>query len=121
MLRKIKSCPADLCNMVNRKKPEKSESKEIQLLISPIRASRIIKKGDAVDEIVVSTLLDANVQDPTEQLFFLMVLRKIFSKTKTTFSISLYEICFRATISCITHKFMENVISNLHSHVQLIH
>jgi hypothetical protein len=121
MLRKIKSCPANLCNMVNRKKPKKSVTKEIPILIIPMRASRMIKKGDVVDEIVVSTLLDANVQDPTEQLFFLMVLRKIFSKTKTTFSTSFYEICFRAAISCITHKFMENVISNLHSHAPLIH
>tara|TARA_B110001452_G_C14918461_1_gene321124 strand:+ start:197 stop:562 length:366 start_codon:yes stop_codon:yes gene_type:complete len=121
MLRKIKSCPANLSNMAHRKKPTQSESNEIPIFVIPARASRMIKKGDAVDEIVVSTLLDAKVEDPTEQLLFLMILRKIFSKTKTTFSNAFYEICLRTAISCITHKLMENAITTLHSHVQLIH
>ena len=44
MLRKIKSCPANLSNMAHRKKPTQSESNEIPIFVIPARASRMIKK-----------------------------------------------------------------------------
>ncbi len=119
MLRKIKSCPANICNMAHRKKPVKSENIPENAFIFPYKTAKIIKKGDAVDEIVTSSLLDVNIQDPTEQLFFLMILKKVLSKTKTNFTTSFYEICIRAAISCLTHKIMNIVILNLHSHINL--
>ena len=121
MLRKIKSCPANLCNMVHRKKPKKSTTPEHAFILLPSKTSKIIKKGDAVDEIVISSLSDINVNDPTEQLFILLVLKKIISKTKYKFSNFFYEILVRAAISCLTHKIMHYTITNLHSysHVNL--
>jgi hypothetical protein len=66
-------------------------------------------------------LSDINVNDPTEQLFILLVLKKIISKTKYKFSNFFYEILVRAAISCLTHKIMHYTITNLHSysHVNL--
>jgi len=119
MLRKIKSCPANICNMAHRKKPKK-ESKEQQIFIVPTKASRIIKKGDVVDEIVTSSLLDVNVHDPSEQLFFLLILRKLLSKTKTNYKNAFYEICIRAAISCVTHKLMETAIIHIHLNSHMI-
>lgn len=123
MLRKIKSCPANLCNMVHRKKLKESKPPEPTFLLLPSKTSKIIKKGDAVDEIVTSSLADINVNDPTEQLFILMVLRKLLSKTKYKFSNFFYEILVRAAISCLTHKIMHFTITNLHSysHLNFIH
>ena len=127
MLRKIKSCPANICNMAHRKNPEKSKKKDENTFILPLKTAKIIKKGDAVDEIVTSSLLDVNIYDPTEQLFFLMILKKVLSKTKTNFTTTFYEICIRASISCLTHKIMNIVIlylhshANLYSHINLIH
>ena len=119
MFRRIKSCPADLCNMVNRKKRKKTETANIlPLFVVPNKAYKIIKKGDCVDEIVTSSLLDANVHDPTEQLVFLMILRKLLSRTKTNLSGIFYEICIRSAISFTTHKIMETMF--LHVHVYLI-
>tara|TARA_B100000902_G_scaffold81936_1_gene86558 strand:- start:192 stop:569 length:378 start_codon:yes stop_codon:yes gene_type:complete len=116
MLRKIKSCPANLCNMAHRKKPKESKSPEATFLLLPSKTSKIIKKGDAVDEIVTSSLLDINVNDPTEQLFILLVLKKLISKTKYKFSSFFYEILVRGAISCLTHKIMHITITNLHSY-----
>ena len=127
MLRKIKSCPANICNMAHRKNPEKSKQKDENTFILPLKTAKIIKKGDAVDEIVTSSLLDVNIYDPTEQLFFLMILKKVLSKTKTNFTTTFYEICILASISCLTHKIMNIVIlylhshANLYSHINLIH
>jgi hypothetical protein len=120
MLRKIKSCPANICNMAHRKKPKKSENKDENTFIIPLKTAKIIKKGDAVNEIVTSSLLDVNINDPTEQLFFLIILKKFFSKTKTDLSTTFYEICIRASISCLTHKVMHIAILNLHSHINLL-
>lgn len=119
MLRKIKSCPANLCNMVHRKKPEESKPPETTFLLLPSKTSKIIKKGDAVDEIITSSLIDLNVNDPTEQLFIILILRKFLSKTKYKFSNFFYEILVRAAISCITHKIMHYTITNLHSYPNL--
>ncbi len=123
MLRKIKSCPANLCNMAHRKKSKESKPPETTFLLLPSKTSKIIKKGDAVDEIVTSSLLDINVNDPTEQLFILLVLKKLLSKTKYKLSNFFYEILVRAAISCLTHKIMHYTISNLHtySHLKFIH
>ena len=108
MLRKIKSCPANLCNMAHRKKPKESKTPEPTFLLLPSKTSKIIKKGDAVDEIVTSSLLDINVNDPTEQLFILLVLKKLLSKTEYKFSNFFYEILVRAAISCLTHKIIKH-------------
>ena len=127
MLRKIKSCPANLSNMAHRKKPKESESKQENAFILPYKTAKIIKKGDAVDEIVTSSLLDANIHDPTEHLFFLIILKRFLSKKKTDLSSTFHEICIRAAISCLTHKIMNIVILNLHNqinlhyHINLIH
>ena len=119
MLRKIKSCPANLCNMAHRKKPKESKTPEPTFLLLPSKTSKIIKKGDAVDEIVTSSLLDINVNDPTEQLFILLVLKKLLSKTEYKFSNFFYEILVRAAISCLTHKIKHYTITNLHSYSHL--
>lgn len=116
MLRKIKSCPANLCNMVHRKKSKESKPPETTFLLLPSKTSKIIKKGDAVDEIITSSLIDLNVNDPTEQLFVILVLRKFLSKTKYKFTNFFYEILVRAAISCLTHKIMHYAITNLHSY-----
>ena len=121
MLRKIKSCPANICNMAHRKKPKQSENKKENIFILPYKTAKIIKKGDAVDEIVTSSLLDVNIYDPTEQLFFLIILKRFLSKTKTDLSTTFYEICIRAAISCLTHKIMNIALLNVHSHINLIH
>ena len=119
MLRKIKSCPANLCNMAHRKKPKESKTPETTFLLLPSKTSKIIQKGDAVDEIVTSSLLDINVNDPTEQLFILLVLKKLLSKTKYKLSNFFYKILVRAAISCLTHKIMHYTISNLHTYSHL--
>jgi len=116
MLRKIKSCPANLCSMANRKKNKESKPPEPTFLILPSKTSKIIKKGDAVDEIITSSLIDLNVNDPTEQLFIILVLRKFLSNTKYNFYNFFYEILVRAAISCLTHKIMYFTINNLHSY-----
>ena len=85
-------------------------------LILPSKTSKIIKKGDAVDEIITSSLIDLNVNDPTEQLFIILVLRKFLSNTKYNFYNFFYEILVRAAISCLTHKIMYFTINNLHSY-----
>jgi hypothetical protein len=120
MMRKIKSCPANLCTLVNRKNPELQDNekskKMIPVIFMPSKASRIFKKGDAIDEIVTSSLNDAHV-DPGEQLFFLLILRRIFSKTKTNIITTCYEIVIRSVISYTAHKVMEACIQEIHIHV----
>jgi|TARA_B110000259_G_scaffold136481_1_gene153690 hypothetical protein len=124
MMRKIKSCPANLSTLVNRKKPELADNekskKKVPVIFLPSKASRIFKKGDAVDEIVTSGLNDAHVNDPGEQLLFLLILRRIFSKTKTNIITTCYEICVRSAISFTAHKAMEACIKEMHQHAHLI-
>jgi len=107
--------------MAHRKNPKQSENKKENIFILPYKTAKIIKKGDAVDEIVTSSLLDVNIYDPTEQLFFLIILKRFLSKTKTDLSTTFYEICIRAAISCLTHKIMNIALLNVHSHINLIH
>jgi hypothetical protein len=49
MMQKSKSCPANLCTLVNRKKPELQDNekskKMIPIIFIPSKASRIFKKG----------------------------------------------------------------------------
>jgi hypothetical protein len=121
-MRKIKSCPANLCSLINRKKPELQDNEKSKKMIPVIfipsksKASRIFKKGDALDEILTSSLNDAHV-DPGEHLFFLLILRWIFSKTKTNIFITCYEIVIRAAISFTAHKAMEACIQEIHIHI----
>jgi hypothetical protein len=121
-MRTIKSCPANLCCLVNRKKPELQDNKKSNKIIPVIfipsksKVSRIVNKGDALDEILTSSLNDAHV-DAGEHLFFLLILRWIFSKTKTNILITCYEIVIRAAISFTAHKAMEACIQEIHIHI----
>jgi hypothetical protein len=62
-----------LCTLVNRKKQilqdDENSKKMIPVIFLPSKVSRIFKKGDAMDEILTSSLNDAHV-DPGEHLFF---------------------------------------------------
>jgi len=88
----------------------------IPIIFMPSKASRIFKKGDAIDQIITSSLNDAHV-DPGEELFFLLILRGIFSKTKTNIITTCYEILIRSVISFTAHKVMEACIQEIHFHV----
>tara|TARA_B110000483_G_scaffold242649_1_gene329165 strand:+ start:2931 stop:3305 length:375 start_codon:yes stop_codon:yes gene_type:complete len=121
MLRRIKSCPANLCTLVNRKKPTLTGSEEskkaLPVIFMPTKASRILKKGDVLDEMVTTSLIDADVNDPGEQLFFLLILRRFFSKANTNIITTCYEICLRSAISFTAHKAMESFIKEIHVHI----
>lgn len=106
MLRRIKSCPANICNMIHRKKPTKKETCFNRGFIIPVKETKIIKKGDCINEIIISSLGDANINDPTQQLVFTVMFNKLLSKQKTDFSTLLYEIFIRSIISFSTHKIM---------------
>ena len=168
MLRRIQSCPANLCSMVHRKKERvlvlpKSIEEVLELVKSPEeievakadelfvgsltpspspspspnktegankvfhvdfirgKTSRVFKRGDAVDEIVISSLNDHHISDPSQQLFLLLILKKILSANTNNLKSTLYEICLRAAISLFTHKIMEQLLVYTHLHAQFIH
>lgn len=114
-MRRVKSAPANLCSLSHQKVKEKIPQK--QMLI-PSRTSRIIQKGDALDQIVTSSLQDVHIEDPTEQLMLLIIVRKFLSSQKTQIDVkaTIYELFVRVAVSFTTQKLMACIILSIHSH-----
>jgi hypothetical protein len=112
-MRRVKSAPADLCTMVNRKR---ASTKETASIVVPTKTSRIVKKGDAFNQVMYSTLEGGNIHDSTEQLVFSLVVRRILFPSKAKLQDVVYELIVRAFISFVTQQLMDRVIFVVHAH-----
>lgn len=113
LMRRVKSAPANLCLLSHRKVTEVPKQTQSA---SPV--SRILRKGDALDGIVTSSLDDIQIEDPTEQLMWLFLVRRILSLREQQLCVKeiLCELLLRMMISFTTQKFMSFVILSVHSH-----
>ena len=113
-MRRVKSAPANLSSLSHKKVKEQ----KIPQKLIPSRTSRIIQKGDALDQIVTSSLQDVHIEDPTEQLMLIIIVRKFLSSQKTQVNIkdTIYELFVRMAVSFTTQKLMACIILSIHSH-----
>lgn len=114
-MRRVRSAPANICSLSHQKVKEKIPQKQ---MLVPSRTSRIIQKGDALDQMVTSSLQDVHIEDPTEQLVLLIILRKVLLSQKTQVNIkdTMYELFVRMVVSFTTQKLMACIILSIHSH-----
>jgi hypothetical protein len=105
VFRRVFSAPANLSKMGDRRPilPQRVID----------RASRVLRRGDALNEMTYSVEEKVHVTDTTEQLVLLLVVRRVLSGSKVRLGDLLYELAMRAAVSFVTHSVMNAILSRV--------
>ena len=114
-MRRVKSAPANLCQLVHRKKVV-PESKPAVVAWIPVDTRRVMRKGDVFDAVVVGGIEDeCNITDDTEQFAILYLIRHFLSRRKQRGWTVFYEFFVRVLTSYVKHSMVNTVHDKLHS------
>lgn len=119
-MRRLASAPANLCMLAHRKK----RTEEVAAAVPPPPSTsrtvvaRAIKRGDAIDEVVISCSKDFGLHDTTEMMVLDTLARWVVS-VPANLERAFTELLVRALVSVITHRLMDALLSTVHERLHL--
>lgn len=114
-MRRVQSAPANLASMTHEQKSSKVESyTPLEKTITAVHPLQHIKRDDAMNEIVSVIAAEARVSDSTEQLLFVMVVKKMVSRESGLTTSVLQEAALRLFTTFVTHQVMTFALTILH-------